>query len=100
MSERSYVKNNVIYDCGFPKSLQEISDIINNLEDIATKWQHKSEDENKQIADLQHRLEVADKAFDNLYDKFMIVTYNYAKMDTIPSKLHFKEQAEKELKGE
>lgn len=54
----------------------------------------------KKIADLQHRLDVAERAFDNLYDKFMIVTYNYAKMNTIPSKLHFKEQAESELKGE
>lgn len=53
-----------------------------------------------EVERLEHRLEVAEKAFNNLYDKFMIVTYNYAKMDTIPSKLHFKEQAEKELKGE
>ena len=71
MSERSYVKNSVIYDCGFPKSLQEISDIINNLEDIATKWQHKSADESKQIADLQHRLEVAKKALELACEELM-----------------------------
>lgn len=52
------------------------------------------------ISDLQHKLEVAEKAFDNLYEKFKIVAFEYAKMDTIPSKLHFKEQAESELKGE
>lgn len=54
----------------------------------------------QQIADLQHRLEVAEKAFNNFYEKFKIVAFEYAKMDTIPSKLHFKEQAEKEVKGE
>ena len=100
MSKRSYVKDNVIYDYGLPKSLQEISDIINNLEDIATKWQYKSEEGEKKIADLQHRLEVAEKALGNLYGKFEIVAVEYAKMETIPSKLHFKEQAENELKGE
>lgn len=51
-------------------------------------------------SDLQHRLKVAEKAFDNLYGKFEVVAFKYAKMDTIPSKLHFKEQAESELKGE
>ena len=55
---------------------------------------------NKQISDLQHRLEVTDKAFNNLYEKFEVVAFEYAKIDTIPSKLHFKEQAESELKGE
>lgn len=54
----------------------------------------------KEIADLQHRLEVAEKALDNLYEKFKTVAVEYAKMETIPSKLHFKEQAESELKGE
>ena len=53
-----------------------------------------------ELADLQHQLEVAEKAFDNLYDKFKVVAFEYAKMNTIPSKLHFKEQAESELKGE
>lgn len=57
------------------------------------------EEKDTQIADLQHKLEVAQKAFNNLYEKFEAVAFEYAKMDTIPSKLHFKEQAEKEVKG-
>lgn len=54
----------------------------------------------KKIIDLQHRLDVAEKAFDNLYGKFETIAVEYAKMDIIPSKLHFKEQAESKLKGE
>lgn len=52
------------------------------------------------LSDLQHKLEVAEKAFNNLYEKFEAVAFEYAKVDTIPSKLHFKEQAEIELKWE
>lgn len=60
----------------------------------------KLTEKDQQIADLQHRLEVAEKALDNLYEKFKIVAVEYAKMETIPSKLHFKEQAESEVRGE
>lgn len=54
----------------------------------------------KKIVDLQHKLDVAEIAFNNLYNKFKVVAYEYAKIDTIPSKLHFKEQAKSELEGE
>lgn len=58
------------------------------------------EEKDAQITDLQHKLEVAEIAFNNLYEKFEVVAFEYAKMDTIPSKLHFKEQAENKLKEE
>lgn len=60
----------------------------------------EKQNQDEQITDLQYRLDVAEKALDNLYDKFIIVAHNYGKMNIIPSKLHFKEQAESELKGE
>lgn len=93
MSKRSCVKNNIIYDCGFPKSSQEISDIINNLEDIATKWQHKSEDKNKQISDLRHRLEVTEKALE------LAVGIANIKSNHFWTIKELKEKAEKETKG-
>lgn len=49
MSKRSYVKDNIVYDCGLPKSPEECSAIINNLEEIASKWQHKCEEKDKQL---------------------------------------------------
>ncbi len=67
----------------------------NKKELLKVKW-----NQDEQITDLQHKLGVAEKAFDNLYEKFKIVAFEHLKMDTIPSKLHFKEQAEKELEGE
>lgn len=76
--------------------------ILNGENEPYENWQLREDlcQKDNQIADLQHKLEVAEKAFNNLYEKFKVVTFKYAKMDTIPSKLHFKEQAEKELKGE
>ena len=56
MSKRSYVKDNVVYDCGLPKSPEECSAVINNLEEIASKWQHKCEIKDKQITELKKQL--------------------------------------------
>ena len=56
MSKRSYVKDNVVYDCGLPKSPEECSAVINNLEKTACKWQHKCEVKDKQIRELQKQL--------------------------------------------
>lgn len=52
-----------------------------------------------EVERLEYRLDVSEKALDNLYEKFKIIAVEYAKMETIPSKLHLKEQAESELKG-
>lgn len=56
MSKRSYVKDNVVYDCGLPKSPEECSAIINNLEETASKWQYKCEVKDKRITELQKQL--------------------------------------------
>lgn len=76
--------------------------ILNGENEPYENWQLREDlcQKDNQIADLQHKLEVAEIAFNNLYEKFGVVAFEYAKMDTIPSKLHFKEQAEKEVKGE
>ena len=60
----------------------------------------EKQNQDEQVINLQHRLDVAEKALDNIYGKFKVVACEYAKMAVIPSKLHFKEQAESELKGE
>ena len=86
-----YQNRKVIYDKNTDNDIE-----LNNIYPIIDLFNQLDE----QISDLQHKLEVAEKAFNNLYNKFTIIAYNYAKMDTIPSKLHFKEQAEKEIKGE
>ena len=53
MSKRSYVKDNVVYDCGLPKSPEECSAIINNLEETTSKWQHKCEEKEQHIEKLE-----------------------------------------------
>lgn len=76
--------------------------ILNGENEPYENWQLREDlcQKDNQIADLQHKLKVAERAFNNLYEKFEAVAFEYAKMDTIPSKLHFKEQAENKLKGD
>ena len=69
MSKRSYVKDNVVYDCGLPKSPEECSAVINNLEETACKWQHKCEVKDKQIRELQKQLLDTQEENKNLKDK-------------------------------
>ena len=55
MSKRFYIQNNEILDSGFFLSgIEDYVDVMNNLEEIASKWQHKCESKDKEIEKL-HR---------------------------------------------
>lgn len=72
--------------------VEDAVDRLNEQHSIIKELVKVKQIDDEQIIKLKYQLEVEKRAFDNLYEKFEVVAFEYAKMDIVPSKSHFKEQ--------
>lgn len=100
------------------KPKQDVVDKLGELEDVLEKWHIEDLDKflDEQISDLQHRLEVAERATklacEEMDDSGCVAICNYCPYNlqeicpnecpqsVILLEKYFKEQAEKEVRGE
>ena len=78
----------------------EFSDMIKKLVNEKEELKQQLAEKDKQIADLQHRLEVAEKVSKFACDELRNLNYRTFDNADIDFEQQFKEQSEKELKGE
>lgn len=76
--------------------------ILNGENEPYKNWQLREDlcRKDKQIADLQHRLEIAERTTKLACDELKVLNYITFDNADIDFEQQFKEQAEKEIKGE
>ena len=93
--------NKVCYWC--PKTIKDTDsaiDLFFSLLNMPRYVKTILDEKEQKIIELQNQLKIAEEMFDILYDRFIIVAFDCAKINVIPSKSYYKELAENKLKGD
>ena len=80
--------------------IENLDDFIKEYSSRNTRLANDNYDLEQELADLQHRLKVAERATKLACDELRVLNYRTFDNVDIDFEQQFKEQAEKELKGE
>lgn len=102
MRKQSYVVCCYTCEHNGQETCKGCNTILNGENEPYENWALREDlcSKDKKIADLQHRLDVAEKAQELACDELRNLNYKTFDNSDIDFEQQFKEQAEKELKGE